>query len=502
MDEKEIVERKKLRRAKAPRSRTGCRTCRLRHVKCDESFSQTKLSCRNCQVGGRVCDGPPKLEPLPGTSVTASSPVLGSSLNASAVLPEAGGERRYFHFFLQCTAPELSGYFDSDFYKRYILQMSRDQPAIRHALIALGSLHEGIKLGEQVGGPLRNNSLQHYNRAIGALSKNSAGGHQTISVMLICCLLFIWCETIQGNHGLRMQQLKSGLNILEEWQRNIANNPTSVADPEVQFIKEQLVPIFTRFDLQGVTFESGRQPQLKLYLRLENDQSGGIPAAFTSVEEARDWLDVIIYWLTRAVHREQPSGPFPTPLNGHLYLDQWGLALDEYFRTQQSTITDARIRAATILRIYQKMTAIMLASRISFNEADYEPFSPQFKVITALAESLLHSSQDGTLDGFRFSFEMGVIAPLFYVSSKCQNQVIRTRALSLLLQCPQKGGIWQGLGAAKMASLGAVDKVKEIAVGGENSWAGRYEMAAENSSSSPAMSRTSNQSTSYNSPTP
>ena len=81
-----------------------------------------------------------------------------------------------FTFFLHKTAPELSGYFDFDFYKRMILQISREQPAVRHAVIALGSLHQAIKAGEQPGDPMRNTSLQQYNMAIGALSKGLAEG--------------------------------------------------------------------------------------------------------------------------------------------------------------------------------------------------------------------------------------------------------------------------------------------------------------------------------------
>ena len=90
------------------------------------------------------------------------------------------------------------------------------------------------------------------------------------------------------------------------------------------------------------------------------------------------------------------------------------------------------------------------------------------KVFPRLPRILLDASEDGELDGFRFPFEMGVVAPLYYVSSKCQNQIIRTRSLSLLIRCPQKDGVWRGLGAAKMASLGAADKVGEIAIGGKN----------------------------------
>lgn len=406
------------------------------------------------------------------------------------MLPEADGERRYFHFFTQKTAPELSGYFDFEFYKILVLQISREQPAIRHALVALGSLHEGIRAEEREGGSLRSASLLNYNQAIGQLSNPSPGSQQSISVTLICCLLFIWVETLQGNHAVRMQQLTSGLNILREWQRNVKNDPTAFPDIEVRFIRQHLVPIFTRLDLQGVTFEHGQQPVLELQHRLGDPRSRGVPAAFSSVEEARDWLDVIIYWIYQSVHSEPSLGPLPAPPSGQSFLEDWALALDEYLRIQRANISDAQARAATILRIYQKMSAVMLASRISFDESDYEPFGAHFKSITMLAESLFHASRDGTLDGFRFSFEMGVVAPLFYVSSKCQNQVIRSRAVYLLMKCPQKGGVWNGLGVAKMASLGATETLADVNVGGSNAWVARYDTAAE-ASSPPASNRSS-----------
>lgn len=40
-------------RAKAPRVRTGCKTCKIRHLKCDEG----KPHCHRCEKDSRVCDG-------------------------------------------------------------------------------------------------------------------------------------------------------------------------------------------------------------------------------------------------------------------------------------------------------------------------------------------------------------------------------------------------------------------------------------------------------------
>ncbi|KAH8597821.1 hypothetical protein B0O99DRAFT_592375 [Bisporella sp. PMI_857] len=481
MDCKDKKEKKQLRRAKAPRSRTGCRTCRIRHIKCDES----RPLCRNCKISGRVCDGYAQQSKM-GNERISPKDCLDSdaSLTLSAILPETFDERRHFCFFQQRTAPELSGYFDKEFYNHLLLQISRNQPAIRHAVIALGALHESVKQQEPANGTLKSLSLRHYMKAIRELASDLADAQQRVSVTLICCVLFIWLETIQGNHVLRMQQLAGGLNILREWHRNVVASSCKTS-LETQFIRDHLVPLFTRLDLQGVTLENGRQPQLELHQRLLNPQSLGIPAAFSSVEEARDWLDILLYWLHHSIRKINDAEIKTIQQKGHILLEQWEVALNEYLRIQYWT-SDANIRACKILRIYQKMSTIMLETRMSHIESDYEPLNGQFQDIMAIVEPLFAAAQGtGKLDGFQFSFEMGVVAPLFYVSSKCQNQEIRARSLTLLLKCPRNGGVWDGLGVAKMSSLAEGGKPK---IAERNEWADRYDAAASAGSKAPVAS--------------
>ena len=57
-------------------------------------------------------------------------------------------ERRCFDFFLNRTAPQLSGFWDSDFWGCLILQATHHQSAIRHAVLALGALHERFEAGD------------------------------------------------------------------------------------------------------------------------------------------------------------------------------------------------------------------------------------------------------------------------------------------------------------------------------------------------------------------
>jgi Fungal specific transcription factor domain len=114
-------------------------------------------------------------------------------------------ERRSFDFFRQRTVPQLSGAFDSDeFWQRLLLQATHHEPAIRHAAVALGALHERFetsddttnltfKLNEKKTHDVF--ALQQYSKAIKALLEpNEAQGKQAADVALMTCVLFIYFE--------------------------------------------------------------------------------------------------------------------------------------------------------------------------------------------------------------------------------------------------------------------------------------------------------------------
>ena len=109
-------------------------------------------------------------------------------------------ERRCYDFFLNRTASQLSGFWDSDFWGCLILRATHHQPAIRHAVLALGSLHERFEAGDKsVLTPIWDQgeggfALQHYNRAIQHLIKPASKSQQAVDVCLIACMLFACFE--------------------------------------------------------------------------------------------------------------------------------------------------------------------------------------------------------------------------------------------------------------------------------------------------------------------
>ncbi|PVH74874.1 hypothetical protein DL98DRAFT_428589, partial [Cadophora sp. DSE1049] len=128
-----------------PKVKTGCFTCKVRRVKCGEE----KPACFRCLKLGVDCDGyaspesrlkknrmiPPNRDLLPKSILAAPIPT------AFARSPfENAEEYRYFDLFCARTALEIFPESDSGTTRRMMLQSCHTNPAIRHALVAIGAL--------------------------------------------------------------------------------------------------------------------------------------------------------------------------------------------------------------------------------------------------------------------------------------------------------------------------------------------------------------------------
>lgn len=137
-------------------------------------------------------------------------------------------EGRYFRYFCDRTAYQLSGYFDPTFWDHIILRESYNVIPIRHAVIAISALNKAIE--DSPGPHLKVNVIQDINKkhyefavlqylkAIQALNQylSSSNGPQ-LRTALVACLLFVCFETIQGSYASSVQQTYGGLKLLRSY---------------------------------------------------------------------------------------------------------------------------------------------------------------------------------------------------------------------------------------------------------------------------------------------
>ncbi|KAF2467773.1 uncharacterized protein BDR25DRAFT_291112 [Lindgomyces ingoldianus] len=204
--------------------KTGCATCRIRKVKCDEN----KPFCRKCLDTGRTCDG----YESPFRFFT-SQPI--KNAHAGDIKSRAG---------LQPIRPTLTEIApqDIDLLNRYfstktmfdvklgcgeearqVLQASLTDPPIRHAVSSLRALRENLETSEDVPASVAQRApgygygLQQYCMALGGLASNlSSPGPYRLKSALLCCQVFISIEQVRGNYASMAQHIIQGLRIMHE----------------------------------------------------------------------------------------------------------------------------------------------------------------------------------------------------------------------------------------------------------------------------------------------
>jgi hypothetical protein len=120
--------------------------------------------------------------------------------------PGTEKERLSFCFFQQKTAPQLSGFFGGEFWETRLLQVAHHEPSVRHAILALGSLHansqqdNNLIMQHRTSGWTDDFPLKNYGQAINILVKPlSQHGQQAIDVYLICSILFACIEASRSH---------------------------------------------------------------------------------------------------------------------------------------------------------------------------------------------------------------------------------------------------------------------------------------------------------------
>jgi hypothetical protein len=113
---------------------------------------------------------------------------------------------------------------------------------------------------------------------------------------------------------------------------------------------------------------------------------------------------------------------------------------------------DREKAGAALLMAQTKVNTIMLAGTFFTTETAYDAFLPEFKAIVTLSETILPyvlSSYEG--GDPRFSIDIGIVAGLFLVGSRCRFDEVRTRAIDMLFSSNYREGIWDALAVAHVA---------------------------------------------------
>ncbi|KUJ06421.1 uncharacterized protein LY89DRAFT_603422 [Mollisia scopiformis] len=448
------VARGQRKRAYKPKTRTG-----LRHVKCGEE----RPSCDKCTSTGRTCDGYDFTAEEPSSSRSSSThslvPTLGTSPSSSIVANDR--EQRSFHFFRQTTVAHLSGCFSEDVWDNLVLQTSHHEPAIRHAIIALGSLHEryvthAALINRQDA--LDDFALQQYNLAIRSLME-PLSRKKRLSV-----------DVMQGSYGPAIAHIRSGNKILHELQYDETNKEYSHHTLEVSrnpYVPTNVVEdLFLRLDFQATQMVG--EHSWEFYGKSSRTlQKLTPPRTFTALSMAREQFILCWHRCSFLLHELDQNLESPDIMalfatwqkTSSGIVDAWNAAFESFLEENEDKLSENEKRGAAIMKILKAtgFMALRNAHPTAHDQVKWDQFRDQYEEIVDLAEGIISSSAGIP----QFSLDMGIVGPLYEVTARCRDPFVRRRAISLLKSAQRQEGVWNSFLTATVA-----ERVVQIEEGG------------------------------------
>lgn len=444
---------------------------RIRRIKCDEA----KPACIRCSSTGRKCDGYVQAEsakheyqPLRTHHHTMVKRTAIS--DAPTILAATDFELRALQHFQSRTVPALSASFDSDFWDMVVLQVSGTQLPVRSAVIAFSSLHESYEKSNSYNHALplpdddsQVRSLKQYNIAVRQTAHLLNFEDPTsCRIALISCLLFVCLELIQDNYTSSINHLTGGLRLLSFCEDTRRRKAPLL--PSLSILNDSLKQFFGRIIVQSM-FLGDTHYDVELVPNLSNPET---PTIFSTVIEARDMLDGLFLSTYRFLHL---IAGIPDHSSGKLYqtqllneLQEWNRLFREFIEAARGQFTQKDSTGVILLEIHYLSLSIMLDTALDKSKTFQRTPAPPFLRIISLVESLLLSQQDPFVPSSlgsrppltklpRYSFDLGVIGPLFYTAVKCWNPLVRSKAISLLRHpnIPHREGMWSAAMTATLA---------------------------------------------------
>ncbi|KAJ2894468.1 hypothetical protein MKZ38_007525 [Zalerion maritima] len=345
-------------RASGSKVRTGCITCKKRHVKCDEA----KPHCMRCLKSKGNCEGyerrtpdpptakklipkpltpTPSLSPEPRTSAietkgngrlpspqiqtTQPSQIYLESVPFSALSqppfpqPQDEKEKTYFDQWLVISRSMTGGLVPADFWAKAIPQSSYCEKAVKSAVLAVGALSSALMTNTGPE-PLTKEELYKIPSYTDALTYHAdalrlvrqATSHDGVRIAVVCCILFFVYAGMAEEEETALRHLIHGTMILEQFINSqfgtsfnmlVQQQPASAYSSTAAFyfqVEDEIFQVFNRIAYHFLVHKYLLQSRMsvpagEIFLHQPvMKPAHEIPSVFDNLVQARRWWDVLL----------------------------------------------------------------------------------------------------------------------------------------------------------------------------------------------------------------
>ena len=366
-----------------------------------------------------------------------------------ALAPSFGTDEDYrsFQFFLEKTSSLISVYSQPYLWTVLLPQASFRQPAIKHSILALATLHQSLTNLESTVAARENQAfMSHYNLAIRALVTDKP----PVDVVLSTCVIFWALENFNGSGTAAFDHMKAAIKILGEWKAT--KRPD---DPSNDLITKYIEPTIC----EGIKFASKLrvdqlQDQMKaLSLSAQDYRVLSLEyPAFEGLEQAAAYLrDCILEILHLTITLKSLTPSLRDQIEGlEARLNKWMHLFQPL--TATGPVHERKMLVVHDIAAYCLLSRLKLKAGIS-DPKTMQPGRDRYAFIVVEVEDMLKYDPYCTDLTKNTRPLLGFVPAVFLAATTAPKAQTRQRAINALRLLDAMNGPWCGKLAASVAEV-------------------------------------------------
>ncbi|KAM0197235.1 hypothetical protein ACHAPI_005088 [Fusarium lateritium] len=402
----------------AHKVKTGCLTCRVRRVKCDEG----KPSCHRCTSTGRKCDG---YAFIPVTRSVPPVPFLTGGSDA---------ESQAIYQFRTRIASLLASPFDIKFWTHDVVQNAESFIPVRHAVAGLATAYQKSILLDAHSPTCDRFIFGQYDKAITSLYKCFQDGKvlsaSQRSAALVANFLFVFLCSLQGLRQEAIIHLRNGLALVQDWGLAVGTASDLMVDiSRLYIVLENQSRVICQDDI------APRPAQVILMPPpLGGQDRSSVCQALTQLESIHN----------RILQLQDDQATQHQKLS--YYKDLWCWDL----RFQHVASTTEHHNHVTALKMRREVVRVTLLIKFD-NDGTGKCIDTRCKTILDLAHQLIKDLGLRS-DQVNYRLASGIVEALYFVAVTSKDWDLRQQAIDTLRRYRFIDGIWGSKAAADQAS--------------------------------------------------
>jgi hypothetical protein len=351
-------------------------------------------------------------------------------------------------------------HFDAGFWKRFVVPASMAEPALRHAMVAVGIFAQQREIPLDVKTAVDGTAIEalsNYNKSIGLLTKLVSSSPKSTDVVLLACILFICVELLRGDDVAAIQHFRGGMTIITDTVSRAKNSTSTGSELTISHVNDSILPVFNRLEMLFILF--GNEASWPYPMAL----SQTVPATFASVAHARDSMVHLMNLSLRFVRTVQllEYDPCAIPVSAYdeqaallRYLSLWRSRFSAFQTTHAQKLIPDDLYAANVLGIQYIVAYTWISTVMDPFQCAHDAHVPAYTAAVVLAEQLgdfATTRGKPARKANNFLLDVEIVGPVYYVSIKCREPAVRRRAIAALGSMQRREGLWDSKVAAAVA---------------------------------------------------